>query len=395
MNTSDITVKFPLHNLLLLSATQVDSKHSNFSSFLQQTTQKCLWEKSVQMAYVHAVLPQFYTACKPYQNEIPPKQFKLLEKTNKSITFENIKLSAELIKITTIFKQSNISYISIKGPALSQDLYKDITVRQICDLDLLVSEGQLLQASQLLIKMGYESKLSLSLLDNSGFIALDNDFTFLHPDKKIMVELHWMLFPSRHKMPLDFEMLYKNINTVVIQKQAINILINEHNLLYLALHASKHLFEQLKWVCDIDRLVRNNNSLNFTNIFQIAKELKVLEPFLLGLLITKSLYNTPLPPLIDEKVTPTTQQLLQSALKHFRDDFTTLDEPTKKRIRFLFLQQLNQDRQNRYLALIISTFKPSSVDYIYYQLPPSLNFLYYFLRPLRLFYKYAVRKVLS
>ncbi len=111
--------------------------------------------------------------------------------------------------------------------------------------------------------------------------------------------------------------------------------------------------------------------------------------------MANKLYNTPLPDVILKQITPTIEKLLQESLRYFSEDFTTLDEPTKKRIRFLFLNQLNQEKQNRLATLIVSAFKPSSVDYIHYQLPSQFDFLYPLLRPPRLFYKYVIKKIAS
>ena len=108
----------------------------------------------------------------------------------------------------------------------------------------------------------------------------------------------------------------------------------------------------------------------------------------MALLMSKTLYNTPLPAIIEMKKTKSTEALLNTVLTHFQEDFTTRDEGSKKRIRFLFLQELNQDKQNKFISLFIHLFRPSSVDYIHFNLPEKLNFLYPFLRPVRLLKKY-------
>ena len=395
MKNSDFLSTLPLHTQLLLEATHTAINAEKVMRYLQKVMTTHQWDKTLKMAHTHAVIPHFFKATKPYFHLISKEQQLFLADTHKAIALENIKLSAELINITQTLSTQKLPYISIKGPALSQELYQDITVRQICDLDILVDESNLLSVADILLKLGYESALPLSLLKNRGFISLDNDFTFLHPTKKIMVELHWKLFPARHKMPLDFKTLYQDRKLVQIQQKSINTLSTEHNLLYLTLHASKHLFEQLKWVCDIDKLIRNNPELNFDTLYNEAKSLEVQEPFLLGLLMSHQLYKTPLPSTMMQKTSPITKRLLTQALHYFKTDFTTLLEPEKKRIRFLFLQELHQEQHNKFLALFMATFKPSSVDYIHFHLPQKLNFLYPLLRPPRLLYKYVVKKILT
>ena len=386
---------FPHHDQLLLLGTKDGVSSDELLLQLSHFGEKVEWEKVISMGYTHAIIPQFYKTLKQLPEIVPTKHLETLTTLNKEIGFDNIKLSAELITIAKHLDENGLEYLAIKGPALSQTLYGDITQRQICDLDILVKEEDLITIAKLLLKMGYNHRLPLSLLADQGFRDLDNDFTFIHPAKKIVVELHWKLFPQRHKMDLDFRELFKNHADVFIQKQPVKVLSTEHNLLYLSLHASKHVFEQLKWVCDIDTLLRNNPDIDLEAVYTTAQKLTVQTPFLLALLVSQSLYETPLPKSIKEKKTPQLNALLDEALQYFKDDFTTLDEPQKKRIRFLFLQKLNSTKQNYFVALFIAAFKPTSVDYIHYQLPERLNFIYPLLRPLRLLYKYVFKRSLS
>ena len=375
---------FALHNQVLLWATQKTLIDWDESSHID-------WRICLSMAHHHAVIPQLHQALKQNKIIIPQTFLTQLALQQRNIALENMKLAAELINITKLFEKKNLPYLSIKGPALSQMLYQDITIRQICDLDILIDENDLLPIASLLLEQGYQTQLPSALLENKGFRGLDNDFTFLHHHKKIMIELHWKLFPSRHHMPLDFKTLYQDHIHLILQKNVIKILSNEDNLLYLCLHASKHLFEQLKWLCDIDRLIRTNTEIDLDALYNKAYALQVQEAFLLALQMSKTLYATPLPPLIEEKTSSRTKLLLKKSLKYFADDFTALEEGAKKRLRLLFLQELNNDKQNRFLALFIYVFKPTSVDYIHYKLQVKLNFLYPILRPVRLLKRYLFR----
>ena len=384
MNHLNSMSTFAHHDQVLLWATQ-----KSLLSFPKTDSKE--WQKYLELAHAHAVIPQLYQAMKQTDMEISEIFMRQLASMQRGIALENMKLTAELIHITKELDINYLPYLSIKGPALSQILYQDVTTRQICDLDILVNEKDLKAVADILLEQGYHTVLPYKLLENDGFRALDNDFTFLHHHKKIMIELHWKLFPSRHHMPLDFGTLYHEHSHIRLQKHLIKVLSNENNLLYLCLHASKHLFEQLKWLCDIDRLVRDNEEMDFSALYNKAYSLQVQEPFLLALQMSRTLYNTPVPLLVDMKMTPRTQLLLKKSLQHFTDDFTTLDEGRKKRLRLLFVQELNGDKQNRFLALFIYLFKPSSVDYIYYDLPKDLIFIYPILRPVRLLKKYLLR----
>ena len=379
------------HNTLLLALTQETIDKSLCNQLLEEMQEKELFGPCIHIAYTHALIPQLYRAIR--ECTINKSSYQRLCDIHHAILLENIKLSAELKALAKIFQDEEIAYLSVKGPLLSYQLYQDLTMRQICDLDILVDKSELLAVAKLLLERGYRSDLPLTLLENSGFIALDNDFTFLHHQKKIMVELHWKLFPTRHKMHLDFTTLYQAHQELPIQGQMVPTLSDMHNLLYLSLHASKHIFEQLKWVCDIDRLVRKVPINTVLQAYELSKELQVKEPFLLALLMAQRLYSTPLPPEASSWKSSRSDKLLQKSLHYFREDFTLKEEPIKKRLRFLFLQELNQEKQHPMLSILLSFFRPSSVDYIYYQLPEQLNFLYPLLRPPRLIYKYILKKI--
>jgi len=384
---------YPFHDKLLLLISQADIDATQIEQFFQEVEHQSSWQKILQMAHQHALIPQLYASAQKYQDQLPSTFFSTLKTLNQTILFENMKLSAELIRLISHLDEKAIPYISIKGPALAQELYQNVGMRQISDLDILVTEADLPTITEILLDLGYLNQLPLSLLENRGFRALDNDFTFLHPDREIMVELHWKLFPDRHKMVLDFQTLYQESEQIHINAYPINVLSSEHNLLYLALHATKHLFEQLKWLCDIDVLIRKNPQLPFDAIINKASAWELSTPLYLALLMAKTLYNTPLPKRISEHSSPELEQLLQESLKLFAEDFTCLEESHKKKVRYLFLQKLNNSKQNRFLAIFIALFKPSSVDYIYYQLPERLNLLYPLLRPPRLLYKYGLKRL--
>ena len=52
-----------------------------------------------------------------------------LEQINKRNKMRMMKLTAELIRIHQLFTENNIDYISLKGPALSQQIYGDYTIK--------------------------------------------------------------------------------------------------------------------------------------------------------------------------------------------------------------------------------------------------------------------------
>ena len=66
-------------------------------------------------------------------------------------------------------------------------------------------------------------------------------------------------------------------------------------LAYLCLHGSKHAWERIEWICDIDRLVRSQTDLDWDKTLKIAKEMDTHITLYLGLALSHALFHTPLP----------------------------------------------------------------------------------------------------
>ncbi len=345
--------------------------------------------KLITLAKLHGVLPQLYNYLKQHNKQSP--FFNTLHSTYREITKANLLLTAHLLLLTRSLEKNKFHYLAIKGPALSQLLHGNISSRQYSDIDLFVEETDIYTMSQHIISLGYIPVLPLSLLNNQTFLALDNDFSFRHQKTNALLELHWKLFPVRHHMPLDFQTLYKNREQFLLQDQEVSTLSKEDNLLYLALHGAKHIFERYEWVYDL-HLLLSQNDIQIDRVYQKAKKSQIEVPFLLGIFLTQTLFGTEIPEHFTAYRTAHIQTLIDKTLNYYGQGFVYWDESDKKRARFLFLSALSQHRESQVLWLFKSLFQTTPVDVITFNLPDRLSFLYPLLRPFRLLYKHIFTK---
>ena len=350
------------------------------------------FEKIASLANLHGIIPQVHKALKDteFNNSEALKQ--VIQKSYKNILQANLLLTANLLTVSKTLEAHQFNYISIKGPTLAHELYKDISMRQFSDIDLFVDEKDIYQIAELLLSIGYKPLLPLSLLKRKKFLALDNDFSFRHTKNNALLELHWKLFPLRHKMPLDFKELYTASKTLQLQNREINTLSTEDNLLYLSLHGAKHIFERYEWVYDLHTLIHNNPDLDLERIYLKAKREQLEIPFLLGIFMSHTLFETKIPKSFHSYQTEHIQSLITKTLSYYKEGFVHWDESDKKRARFLFLSELFQNKETKILWLFKSLFKTTPVDVITFNLPDSLAFLYPLLRPFRLTYKHLFTK---
>ena len=104
----------------------------------------------------------------------------------------NAVLFQELECILQLLDKAGIPVIVLKGAWLAHQLYQDVALRPMNDLDLLVEKGDLDRAVALLYAAGYRR---LAVFQNDAFEnQLGHAVHLVHPGKPgVEVEIHWQL----------------------------------------------------------------------------------------------------------------------------------------------------------------------------------------------------------
>jgi hypothetical protein len=212
----------------------------------------------------------------------------------------NMRKSAELLRIVREGSQNELSFLPFKGPILAYQFYNDITMRQFGDLDLYISRDNVIPAAALLQKLGYTTYGHEKLLTQSAWLKAAKDMVFVHEPTKIVIELHWRLYHRAFAKTKEID-LTRDTEEIIFQGQKVSTLNKEFLLAYLCGHGSRHLWERLFWIVDIDRLIRNA-SPDWERTLYYAHKFSSYKMLLLGLSISKELFDTPLPPHIEQKL---------------------------------------------------------------------------------------------
>lgn len=291
------TIELDENLKFLIICCQTELSENNIE-FIQKSLSSIDIQKLIPLAIQHGILPLVYKTIKHLHSSplTPHSSLKQLLNELKvhyqSIVQRNMLMSAELIRIMKLLEENGIEALAFKGPALSQMAYGDITLRQYGDLDILINPKDLLSASQLLLTKGYESRVSLDYLHNQDFIRVNHDISFY---KKIPIELHWRLFEEQLLIQFNTNEIWTEQTSVSIQNHSISTLGIENLLVYLCMHGSKHAWERIEWITDIDRLIRTNPTLDWHTILKRASALNSEHLLLLGLSLSGSLFSTKLP----------------------------------------------------------------------------------------------------
>jgi hypothetical protein len=301
----------------------------------------------------------------------------------------NMLLTSELINIMKIFEENDIKAIAFKGPTLAQLAYGDITLRQYVDLDILVDEKDLYNSAVILKSINIEPDLSLEFLKNDTLIKVGSDFNLFNKYTNIHLELHWNLFRKllneKRKDFISSHQLSVDINGKKIYTLDYNYL-----LIYLCVHGSKHLWERIEWIMDLNKLI-SKGSFNWDFIIDTSKELKVYNMFLLGISLTDELFNTEIPSSIknDYKTNQKVNKLKNKILNLI--DSQIMHQEKEKKImilKFRIIMQMFDSKIESFKYILSVIFKPTHYDVYFINISKTFSFLYYLVRPIRLIYSY-------
>jgi len=253
------------------------------------------WKRCLISTYAHGVYPLVAKSLKTIST-VPDHIKSLLKIANLDIARRNMMMTSELLRVMKLLEEHGIQALAIKGPVLSQMIHGDITQRQFADLDILVGENDLYLIVQLLSQVGYSFKHSIEFLKNKFLLKTLKDIVLENEQNTIHIEIHWKLFMGRLFRQSDTNVLIHTHAECLIYNTAIKTLEKDVLLLYLLLHGSKHLWERLEWVIDIDRLVCSSDEINWDTIYDTAKKMEILPMIYLGVQVSYKIFHTPFHP---------------------------------------------------------------------------------------------------
>lgn len=339
------------------------------------------WEEFIIQARHHRIYPLLYSKSKQlFKEQIPAYVFQTLQHEYKKNTFQMLLLSAEMEQVSKLFNGDKIRLLFLKGPIIAYDLYGDISMRTCSDLDILVPINQLETVELRLLSLGYKKDDYIeSIL--SDWKWRHHHVTFIHPHKKIKIEIHWRLNPGPGKEP-KFDELWERRRVSNLTSYPLYFLGKEDLFLFLVTHGARHGWSRLRWLLDIKLMVEKE--LNFRKVYQLLKkndyvhiggQALILVSKLIGVTLTREVLL-----LLKHKHH---YKLAQEAIFYLErrvnlHQASIPEEISKYHSRHLFsLMSLTQKA-----LYILSCVHPFSGDAKALPLPKSLHYLYFPLRPI-------------
>jgi hypothetical protein len=237
------------------------------------------WEQCYQLIAANGIAPLVYSVIRD-QGVFPPIIEQKLQKAYEHNRVRNIYLFSELKTVLHRFEVVGIPNIILKGVALSKEIYGDIALRPLTDMDLLIHPGEIESALKVLKSLGYDS-LMTERGENSSLL-FENEVLLVKPGPiRTVIEIHWSLLDSPYYQHfLDMNWFWQTARKLDFFGAPTTIFSSEAQLLHLCSHLMlHHSGERLLWQHDIaEVIVHYDDTIDWDELFDRAKIFDLVIP---------------------------------------------------------------------------------------------------------------------
>lgn len=172
------------------------------------------------------------------------------------------RLLRELRDVAETLESAGIPVVALKGPILSCIALGDPSLRMSTDLDVLVRRDDVLRAVAKIEALGYRfwgERRSRKLLED--VLQTDYEFPFERAASGVRLDLHWGVYHAHYRLGARGDDLWQRTEFVAAANGRYRVFGRQDQVLYLATHAAKHDWAQLRWLVDIVELLRSDPDL--------------------------------------------------------------------------------------------------------------------------------------
>jgi hypothetical protein len=251
------------------------------------------WDVLIELSGRYGIAPLLYHRLITFHPGIliPESAIGRLRQAYLESVARNMGLYHELGKLQGILRQDNISVIALKGVHLATAVYRNIALRPMGDVDLLVKQTDLLRVQEILVEQGY-----IASKDEIGCAQ-----EHLPPYRKkdsLAVEIHFHIVGPPFSLRVDVEKLWVRAQMSSIQGIEVLTFCPEDLLLHLCMHAGfHHAFDNgIRPLFDISHTIEHYaEELDWEQLLDRSKEWGVDKCVYLSLFLAKRFAGASIP----------------------------------------------------------------------------------------------------
>jgi hypothetical protein len=270
----------------------------------------------------HKLVPHLYPVLKNHCGNVPDTVLRRFQQLFRTHHLHVLKLSGELVGISKLFAANNIPWLSIKGPALSVQLYGDMAMRQSGDLDILVDKKDLDRVIEIIMQAGFVPVVDHARFTEKQVVFIRKyykDVVFKHPSSNVTVELHWLIDNDRKILLNKGFFNANNICLIPIGNHKIPTFSDEFNRLYLCMHGSHHAWYRLFWLWDVATIIKNMTPEQAGQFIEQAKNYKLKPALGQAVNLIEHVFSIKLPTVLTQIPAPKSMTQLSGKFIFTRD----------------------------------------------------------------------------
>lgn len=348
------------------------------------------WSEVLACAIEHKLAPFLYERIRSLDAGWPSQdQQEALAELTRNTGRNNLVFMGEILRLYQLFAAAQIPAIPFKGPALAWLAYPNFAQRTFMDLDFVIPQRGVPQATSLLRAQGYTPQFS-SIEEHAGQHGpAPGQYAFAPGDEKCcFVELHTERTLRYFSRPLNLDEMNSRLIRLEIGGQSLRTFSVEDLLVMLCVHGAKHFWERLAWIVDIAHL-STVCEVNWPFLLEIAAKMESTRLLLLGLYLAHEVIGASLPQSVLERAhgDARVRWLAGKVLERYAGNSASSIGVWPRAV---FRLRSGDGYWRGLLQLMRLSMIPTESDRRVIQLPAFLSPLYSVVRPLRLLGEYGL-----
>lgn len=256
---------------------------------------KLNWQRVDKMLKYHSIRPIFYQACRNinFQNDLVESVGVFTKKQ----AIKNLNEIVESKRVLTFLKDAGVPVLPYKGLLFLEKIYDNKPLREIGDLDILVSPKDAVKALELLIKDGYklcvEGNISEHLLTEiiettpSPEVGLDKKTPI---GMNVHIDFHWGINEAS-QYRIDLPLIFSTAEIANFQNQRI-LLPNTSSIFKMLLnhHGGRECWVRLKDLADLIAFKKTYPQITFNDLTNWSSEMDMKKIYVAAESLLESIF---------------------------------------------------------------------------------------------------------
>jgi Uncharacterised nucleotidyltransferase len=201
----------------------------------------------------------------------------------------------QIILVQRALSAGGVEPVLVKGLSVGDRFYEQGSLRDVGDIDLLVSPSDVGRCDAILRDIGYDRTKPpepLAGLRRQLYSILAKHFVYVDARTGQCLELHWRLTKSRVLLePAFWAALDGTTRLVLSGSDGVRVLGPLAEFVQVVVHGAEHAWASLKWLADLSPMIARLDDADCERLLAFGRERGLLTTLLLGVDLARVLLD--------------------------------------------------------------------------------------------------------